>query len=372
MRKFYLLALAALVTFSSFAEVKKIMVIGTRDGYQDTNHVYPLAELLSRHPNLECDVFPLDSVLNCPLEGDMFNPKYITFSDYDGIVMTEAPGSGDAGDIVEGYFRDSIGATMPMLCLKLYGIRYSRAGWHWLNQADGGMQYWGDLCADSSKAAEQTTVKVTDHEIFEGAVSGLTDGTTFNFADSARGGAHIQTADFSGTDPDSVSGITTLATSEYIASYNDTAAAAVTEQIMWTKDESVNGFDNKVWPKAVIMGTHAWYLNWTDEYKGVLVNSMLWALGETCDAFATEGVVATPKDAVANNVSVYPNPATDMLNVKFDGAASVTLYDVTGKVVFTENYTDNAAINVANLSTGVYVCSVVIDNVASTQRVIIK
>ena len=82
-------------------------------------------------------------------------------------------------------------------------------------------------------------------------------------------------------------------------------------------------------------------------------------------------------EAVVVSLNVYPNPATDQLNVAFDAASasSVQLTDLTGKVVDVQTAKVGAntiSFDVANVNAGVYFLN--ISNAAgnTAQKVIIK
>jgi hypothetical protein len=89
-----------------------------------------------------------------------------------------------------------------------------------------------------------------------------------------------------------------------------------------------------------------------------------------CNGVSTEEIVVT-------GFNVYPNPATDALNVKFDANAvtTVELTDLTGKIVATQ--TAQAGSNLVNFATanvnaGVYFVNVKNVNGSTTQQVVIK
>ena len=71
-------------------------------------------------------------------------------------------------------------------------------------------------------------------------------------------------------------------------------------------------------------------------------------------------------NAVSNNVQVYPNPASNVINVSWDveaakGGVTVQLVSVTGQTVFSQQYGAdiyNVAIPLDRLSSGVYYCTV--------------
>ena len=62
-------------------------------------------------------------------------------------------------------------------------------------------------------------------------------------------------------------------------------------------------------------------------------------------------------------LSVYPNPATDILNININNAnfknSNLSIYDITGKQIITTNMNGaNAQINIEGLSNGVYFLNV--------------
>lgn len=103
------------------------------------------------------------------------------------------------------------------------------------------------------------------------------------------------------------------------------------------------------------------------------------ATGEIVNAYETSineqfnGI----EDASSINMNVYPNPATDNVNVAFEAAGdyTVTITDMAGRVVSTNAYSNlsgaqNIAIPVADLMSGNYIISVA-NNVASYNQVLV-
>jgi len=88
--------------------------------------------------------------------------------------------------------------------------------------------------------------------------------------------------------------------------------------------------------------------------------------------------------AAGNVVNVYPNPATDRVNIDFTldkvSAVQVQLFDVTGKMVSSQNLgnqtTGNHSVQLSksnlNMSTGVYFYTLKINNVPTSGKVIFK
>jgi len=54
------------------------------------------------------------------------------------------------------------------------------------------------------------------------------------------------------------------------------------------------------------------------------------------------------------NFQIYPNPASDKFVVECEGAVFITLYDILGKEVLSQNVIGKAEINIRNLPNGVY------------------
>ena len=67
----------------------------------------------------------------------------------------------------------------------------------------------------------------------------------------------------------------------------------------------------------------------------------------------TINAIGTGINQVSNTTfSVYPNPATSILNVEGEGLAEV--YNALGQMVISENVNGTAQLNVNNLESGVY------------------
>ena len=68
-----------------------------------------------------------------------------------------------------------------------------------------------------------------------------------------------------------------------------------------------------------------------------------------------EGTTGIEEETAANAVSIYPNPASTMLNVHAENYSNVQIINFLGQVVYSANITANDfQINVSNLSNGVY------------------
>ena len=82
---------------------------------------------------------------------------------------------------------------------------------------------------------------------------------------------------------------------------------------------------------------------------------------------ATTGIVENE-----NNMTVYPNPATSVLNVNAEGYNTIEIVNMLGQVVYTANARNNMQINVSNYNNGVYFVRMNGANGTSTQKFIKK
>ena len=75
-----------------------------------------------------------------------------------------------------------------------------------------------------------------------------------------------------------------------------------------------------------------------------------------------------------NLFKVYPNPANNEVTVSStEKLSKVTIYDVTGKVMFTSSDVNlNSTVNVSAFSRGIYVVEVLTDNKTSVKRLILE
>jgi hypothetical protein len=104
-----------------------------------------------------------------------------------------------------------------------------------------------------------------------------------------------------------------------------------------------------------------------DNTTGQIVNAKEVSISES----------ASIGDVEVINMNVYPNPATDNVNVAFEAAGdyTITITDMSGRVVSTNAYSNlsgaqNIAIPVAELMSGNYIISVA-NNVASYNQVLV-
>ena len=80
------------------------------------------------------------------------------------------------------------------------------------------------------------------------------------------------------------------------------------------------------------------------------------------------GFVSVNEIAKTTNVSIYPNPATNNINITTDKLVQVTLIDGMGKVINTQVVSGTFSLDVSNLNNGIYFLQV--DN--TTKKIIVR
>ena len=97
--------------------------------------------------------------------------------------------------------------------------------------------------------------------------------------------------------------------------------------------------------------------------------------------FAYDITIDIPETITAQSVSVYPNPASDNLNIEFDveqnSEVTILLTDMIGKVIYQNNITASAGsfksnINTSGMNAGMYLLTLQIGNETFNQKVMVK
>ncbi len=86
------------------------------------------------------------------------------------------------------------------------------------------------------------------------------------------------------------------------------------------------------------------------------------------DALNTNNVLANN-----NNVTVYPNPASDKLNIEFEEATknvSFSIADLSGKTIISSSLINSSSIDISGLNIGMYLLNVATDNGTKTVKFI--
>jgi hypothetical protein len=90
------------------------------------------------------------------------------------------------------------------------------------------------------------------------------------------------------------------------------------------------------------------------------------------DVTFMEGVAGVNENVLAN-LSVYPNPTSDVVNVSVDALVSnVAIADLNGRTVKTVKFdgVSNASVNVSDLASGVYMMTVSSDKGTTTKKIV--
>ncbi len=112
---------------------------------------------------------------------------------------------------------------------------------------------------------------------------------------------------------------------------------------------------------------------WSDNTFHTFGDAANWGLLVAIAAYPVVNfqVGLTENEIVA---SVYPNPASDVLNIKLKAnATSVSIISMDGKVVSTQNVTSNTvAVDLSTVLAGAYICEIVAENGVVIRNTFVK
>ena len=78
-------------------------------------------------------------------------------------------------------------------------------------------------------------------------------------------------------------------------------------------------------------------------------------------------------DNINFKTRIYPNPANDVINIYNAESANISIFDIVGKLVMTENnITATQSINISNLTEGTYFVTINRNNSVETQKIVIS
>ena len=104
------------------------------------------------------------------------------------------------------------------------------------------------------------------------------------------------------------------------------------------------------------------------------VSAMYSVCGESAKSDqACAGYVGLP-EGTSNEVSVYPNPANDRVNIECRDMKDITVFNYVGQVVFRSDLgqANSTQLNTSKYESGVYVVRINTENGVVTKRVIIN
>lgn len=112
-----------------------------------------------------------------------------------------------------------------------------------------------------------------------------------------------------------------------------------------------------------------WGVNEFDSYT--IVDSVITIyIGEyTHTVKFKEKILSVGSQVEVSNLTLYPNPVQDVLNIRFDSYENVDVVvtDLNGRIVYNENVSGLTSIDLSNQPTGIYLV-----NVGSTTRKVVK
>ena len=110
-------------------------------------------------------------------------------------------------------------------------------------------------------------------------------------------------------------------------------------------------------------------------------SSAIWFPGDQAytngNAFAIRmnfGASVGINENVINNVSIYPNPTSDVLNISTNSndLSELIIKDITGKIVFNQNFNTNITVNTENYAKGIYLIDVKNNHGTVSEKVTIQ
>ena len=128
--------------------------------------------------------------------------------------------------------------------------------------------------------------------------------------------------------------------------------------------------EHEAWPQFTVDESQLNYLSkWLDDRFNYLDNE----INAGCGTWGIEA--PEPVEGPTQSVEIFPNPAKDRINVRFAeaGEASVRLYDMTGRLVYSHaSNTQAFVISTQGLSQGVYTLVVNVDGKQQVDRVVVE
>ena len=77
--------------------------------------------------------------------------------------------------------------------------------------------------------------------------------------------------------------------------------------------------------------------------------------------------------SVQPNCKIYPNPAINAFQLTgIEGTATITLTDVSGRLLLSKDVTTNETVSVSTLPNGIYLAAIKSNNTKKTEKLIIQ
>lgn len=123
---------------------------------------------------------------------------------------------------------------------------------------------------------------------------------------------------------------------------------------------------------------NSWSMEWTAPETGLGPVTFYTAVNASVDKVYTiytsskitgEQVASVGNELLANKVSVYPNPATDYVNVAIPAGSEIKLYDMVGRQLISIPQTSHKErLNISSFDQGMYFLQVEHEGNTATQR----
>ena len=85
--------------------------------------------------------------------------------------------------------------------------------------------------------------------------------------------------------------------------------------------------------------------------------------------------VSTGIENIENNISVYPNPTTDVINININNSDNIynaQIINITGKLIFSEIINNNTVVSIKNQPSGVYFVKITTNNNTIVKKILKK
>ena len=69
---------------------------------------------------------------------------------------------------------------------------------------------------------------------------------------------------------------------------------------------------------------------------------------------------------------MYPNPCSNIVNIKHTKPFTVRVFDIRGTMVYFENTLSNITLNTSNLESGIYVVELISENQTLRKKLIVQ
>jgi len=167
-----------------------------------------------------------------------------------------------------------------------------------------------------------------------------------------------------------------LVNATWFVASSATAGVDVDMTVMWSTNMEVNSFDRtKAYISHYMNGSWDAYASAAATMSGSMY-SMTRAGVQSFSPFAVfdENTTLSVDEIAANiAVSVYPNPATDVINISVTGNnndMNAEIYNVSGQVVYKAAVQNHSSINISNLPDGMYYIKLNGETANGTQKFI--